>query len=255
LIFENAVRSLVFDLARQTTMGRAFEYRKASKEARWGKMSRIFPKLAKSITMAAKEGGPDPDSNAKLRTAIMNAKAENMPKDNIDKAIKRASGKDLGDITEINYEGKGPHGSLFYVECATENTNRSVTNVRTLFNKNGGEMQNSGSLEFLFDRKSVIEFKPEGANLEELELELMDAGLEEMEVEGDMGLVYGEYTAFGKLTEVFERLGVDVAKASLERVSNNPQQFSEDQLLEIDALVDKLEDDEDVQAVFTNVDR
>ena len=255
LTFENVVRSLVFDLARQTTMGRAFEYRKASKEARWGKMSRIFPKLAKSITMAAKEGGPDPDSNAKLRTAIMNAKAENMPKDNIDKAIKRASGKDLGDITEINYEGKGPHGSLFYVECATENTNRSVTNVRTLFNKNGGEMQNSGSLEFLFDRKSVIEFKPEGANLEELELELMDAGLEEMEVEGDMGLVYGEYTAFGKLTEVFERLGVEVAKASLERVSNNPQQFSENQLLEIDALVDKLEDDEDVQAVFTNVDR
>ena len=178
-----------------------------------------------------------------------------MPKDNIDKAIKRASGKDLGDITEINYEGKGPHGSLFYVECATENTNRSVTNVRTLFNKNGGEMQNSGSLEFLFDRKSVIEFKPEGTNLEELELELMDAGLEEMEVEGDMGLVYGEYTAFGKLTEVFERLGVEVAKASLERVSNNPQQFSEEQLVEIDALVDKLEDDEDVQAVFTNVDR
>ena len=102
--------------------------------------------------MAAKEGGPDPDSNSKLRTAIMNAKAENMPKDNIDKAIKRASGKDVGEITEINYEGKGPHGSLFYVECATENTNRSVTNVRTIFNKNGGEMQNSGSLEFLFDR-------------------------------------------------------------------------------------------------------
>ena len=218
-------------------------------------MSRIFPKLAKSITMAAKEGGPDPDSNSKLRTAIMNAKAENMPKDNIDKAIKRASGKDVGEITEISYEGKGPHGSLFFVECATENTNRSVTNVRTIFNKNGGEMQNSGSLEFLFDRKSVIEFNPTGVELEELELELIDAGLEELEVEGDMGLAYGDFTAFGKMTEVFERLGVEVTKASLERIPNNPQTFTDEQIANIDALVDKLEDDEDVQAVYTNVDR
>ena len=236
-------------------MGRAFEYRKASKEARWGKMSRIFPKLAKSITMAAKEGGPDPDSNSKLRTAIMNAKAENMPKDNIDKAIKRASGKDVGEITEINYEGKGPHGCLIYVECATENTNRSYTNVRTIFNKNGGELVNGGSLEFMFDRKSVIEFNPQGINLEELELELMDADLEEMEVEGDMGLVYGDYTSFGKLTAVMEKHQVEVTKASLERVPNNPQKFSDAQLEEIDSLIDKLEDDEDVQAVFTNVDR
>jgi YebC/PmpR family DNA-binding regulatory protein len=236
-------------------MGRAFEIRRGAKEKRWGKMSRIFPKLAKTITMAAKEGGPDPDSNAPLRTAILNAKAENMPKDNIDKAIKRAAGKDLADINQINYEGKGPHGSLFYVECATENTNRSVTNVRTIFNKNGGEMVNSGALEFMFGRKSVIEFNPEGVNLEEFELELMDAGLEEMEVEGDMGLVYGEYTAFGNLTSVCERLGVEVTKASLERIANNPQQFTEEQLIEVDTLVDKLEDDEDVQAVFTNVDR
>lgn len=205
--------------------------------------------------MAAKEGGPDPDSNASLRTAILNAKAENMPKDNIDKAIKRAAGKDLADINQVNYEGKGPHGSLFYVECATENTNRSVTNVRTIFNKNGGEMVNSGSLEFMFDRKSVIEFNPKGVNLEELELELMDAGLEEMEVEGDMGLVYGEYSSFGKLTETMERQKVEVTKAALERISNNPQPFTEEQLVEIDALVDKLEDDEDVQAVFINVDR
>jgi YebC/PmpR family DNA-binding regulatory protein len=236
-------------------MGRAFEIRRGAKEKRWGKMSRIFPKLAKSITMAAKEGGPDPDSNASLRTAILNAKAENMPKDNIDKAIKRAAGKDLADINQVNYEGKGPHGSLFYVECATENTNRSVTNVRTIFNKNGGEMVNSGSLEFMFDRKSVIEFNPKGVNLEELELELMDAGLEEMEVEGDMGLVYGEYSSFGKLTETMERQKVEVTKAALERISNNPQPFTEEQLVEIDALVDKLEDDEDVQAVFINVDR
>lgn len=204
--------------------------------------------------MAAKEGGPDPDSNASLRTAIINAKAENMPKDNIDKAIKRAAGKDLADISQVNYEGKGPHGSLFYVECATENTNRSVTNVRTIFNKNGGEMVNSGSLEFMFDRKSVIEFNPEGVELEELELDLMDAGLEELEVEGDMGLVYGEYTSFGNLTEVMERHKVEVTKAALERIPNNPQPFTDEQKAEIDALVDKLEDDEDVQAVYTNVE-
>lgn len=236
-------------------MGRAFEIRRGAKEKRWGKMSRIFPKLATTITMAAKAGGPDPDSNAALRTAILNAKAENMPKDNIDKAIKRAAGKDIGDITQINYEGKGPHGCLIFVECATENTNRSFTNVRTAFNKNGGELVNTGSLEFMFDRKSVIEFNPAGVNLEELELELMDAGLEEMEVEGDMGLVYGEYKSFGTLAAVMEKMGIEVTKASLERIPSNPQSFTEEQLVEIDNLVDKLEDDDDVQAVFTNVDR
>ncbi|MEJ6581973.1 MAG: YebC/PmpR family DNA-binding transcriptional regulator [Akkermansiaceae bacterium] len=236
-------------------MGRAFEIRRGAKEKRWGKMSRIFPKLATTITMAAKAGGADPDSNAALRTAILNAKAENMPKDNIDKAIKRAAGKDVGDITQINYEGKGPGGCLIFVECATENTNRSFTNVRTAFNKNGGELVNNGSLEFMFDRKSVIEFNPTGVNLEELELELMDAGLDEMEVEGDMGLVYGEFKSFGTLAAAMEKLGVEVTKASLERIPNNPQPFTEAQLVEIDNLVEILEDDDDVQAVFTNIDR
>ncbi|MGJ8698321.1 MAG: YebC/PmpR family DNA-binding transcriptional regulator [Verrucomicrobiaceae bacterium] len=236
-------------------MGRAFEIRRGAKEKRWGKMSRIFPKLAKSITMAAKAGGADPDSNAALRTAIINAKAENMPKDNIDKAIKRATSKDQADITEINYEAKGPHGALYWVECATDNTNRSFTNVRTIFNKNGGEIVNSGSLDFMFNRKSVIEFNAEGVDLEEVELELIDAGLEEMEAEEGMGLIYGDYKDFGNLTGALEKLGVEVIKASLERLPSNPQQFTEAQLEEIDALVDKLEDDEDVLAVYTNVDR
>ncbi|MGC6427170.1 MAG: YebC/PmpR family DNA-binding transcriptional regulator [Akkermansiaceae bacterium] len=236
-------------------MGRAFEYRKASKEKRWGKMSRIFPKLAKTITMAAKEGGADPDSNAKLRTAILNAKAENMPKDNIDKAIKRATSKDLGDISEISYEGKGPHGSLFWVECATDNTNRSYTNVRTAFNKNGGELVTSGQLDFMFNRKSVIEFNTEGVDLEELELELIDAGLEELEAEGDLGILYGDFKDFGNLTAKLEEMNVEPSKASLERLPTNPQQFSEEQIAEIEILIDKLEDDEDVQAVFTNIDR
>ena len=235
-------------------MGRAFEYRRAAKEKRWDKMSKLFPKLARSITMAVKEGGPDPDSNSKLRTAIQNAKAQNMPKDNIETAIKRAAGKDAADIVEVNYEGKGPHGALFFIECATDNTNRSVTNIRTAFNKAGGALVQTGSLEFLFSRKTVVEFPvTEGMDLEEIELELIDAGLEEMEVNDGTAYVHGNYTDFGRLTQAIEKLEVDNAKATLQRIPTSPQEYSEDQIEEIEALIDKLEDDEDVQGVFTNV--
>ena len=138
-------------------MGRAFEYRKAAKMKRWGNMSKLFPKLGKSITMAAKAGGPDPEMNPQLRLAIQTAKAQNMPKDNIANAIKRASGKDAADISEVNFEGKGPHGALIFVECATDNNTRTVANIRSYFNKAGGELLKNGSLEFMFDRKSVFE--------------------------------------------------------------------------------------------------
>jgi len=165
-------------------MGRAFEYRRASKEARWDKMSKLFPKLGKVITMAAKEGGEDPESNSKLRTAILNAKAQNMPKDNIDKAIKRASGKDATNYDEVTYEVKGPHGVLLFVECATDNNTRTFNQVRTAVNKGGGELLPSGALNFMFNRKAVVEFgTKEGIDLEEVELELIDAGLEELDVE------------------------------------------------------------------------
>lgn len=235
-------------------MGRAFEYRRAAKEKRWDKMSKVFPKLAKTITMAAKEGGPDPDSNAKLRTAIINAKAQNMPKDNIETAIKRASGKDQADIAEVNYEAKGPHGVMLFIETATDNTNRTVTNIRTPINKAGGEMLNTGSLQFLFDRKAVIQFeKAEEQDLEEIELELIDHGLEELEENEGTVFVYGDYTNFGALSQGCEKLGIEIAKASLQRIPNNPQEFSEAQLDEIESLIDKLEDDEDVQAVYTNI--
>ena len=147
-----------------------------------GQMSKVFPKLAKAITVATKEGGPDPEMNAKLRTAIQNAKAENMPKDNIDSAIKRASGKDAADMLEVNFEGKGPHGVLVFVECMTDNNNRTVSNVKSYFSKAGGAFVPSGSLEFMFNRKAVFEFeKGEGMDLEDLELSLIDAGLEELE--------------------------------------------------------------------------
>ena len=217
-------------------------------------MSKVFPKLARTITMAAKGGGSDPDSNSRLRTAILNAKAQNMPKDNIETAIKRAAGKDMAEISEVNYEAKGPHGVMLFIETATDNTNRTISNVRTPINKAGGEILNSGSLQFLFDRKAVIQFeRKEGDDLEEIELELIDHGLEEMEENEGTVFVYGDFTNFGSLSQACEKLGIELSKAGLQRIPNNPQEFSEGQLDEIESLIDKLEDDEDVQAVYTNV--
>lgn len=235
-------------------MGRAFEYRRASKEKRWDKMSRIFPKLGKSITVAAKEGGPDPELNAKLRTAILNAKAQNMPKDNIDAAIKRAAGKDAETFVEVNYEGKGPHGVLVFVECATDNTTRTVANVKSYFNKVGGSIVPTGSLEFMFSRKAVFEFeKSDDINIEELELEMIDAGLEEIDVEEDMIYAYGDYTNFGSLSKAFEEKGIEIKKASLKRIPTTPVEFTEEQLVDIEKLIDRIEEDEDIQAVYTNI--
>lgn len=235
-------------------MGRAFECRRRAKEARWDKMSKVFPKLAKSITLAAKNGGPDPDANAPLRLAINNAKAENLPKDKIDAAIKRASGSDAADIAEANYEGKGPHGSLFYIECATDNTNRSVGNLKTTFNKNGGQLVNSGQLDFMFTRKAVVEFEvTDEINIEEVELELIDCGLEELEVEDGIARAVGDYTEFANLCGGVEKLEIPVKKASLERIPTQPVEMTDAQMEEVEALLEKVEDDDDVQAVFTNI--
>lgn len=235
-------------------MGRAFEYRRAAKEKRWDKMSKLFPKLAKAITVAAKEGGTDPEMNAKLRLAIQNAKTQNMPKDNIEAAIKRADGGDAADYVEITYEGKGPHGVLVFVETATDNPTRTVANVRSYFNKAGGSMVPNGSFEFLFSRKAVFEFPlaPE-MDLETLELELIDAGLEEIEVNDGTVYVYGDYTQFGALNHAFESLGIAIEKASLQRIADNPVTFTEEQLADIEKMLDKIEDDDDVQEVFTNI--
>lgn len=235
-------------------MGRAFECRRRAKESRWATMSKIFPKLAKSITLAAKDGGPDPETNARLRVAIANAKAQNLSRENIDAAIKRAAGKDASEIVEITYEGKGPHGSQFFIEVATDNTNRSVTNIKTIFNKNGGQLLNSGSLDFMFSRKTVIEFPvPEGRNLEELELELIDGGLEELHVDDGVVTVIGDYTAFAQLSQAVADQGIAATKAGLQRLPNQPIELTEEQLVEVEVIVDKLEDDDDVQAVFTNL--
>lgn len=235
-------------------MGRAFEYRRAAKEKRWDKMSKIFPKLGKAITMAAKEGGIDPSTNAKLRTAIQNAKSENMPKDNIEAAIKRSAQKDIASFTEVNYEGKGPHGVLVFVECASDNPTRTVANVKSYFNKAGGAVVPNGSMEFMFSRKSIFEInKTEDLDPEMLELELIDAGCEEIDIEENSIVVYGDYTAFGTLSKALEDKNLEVQKSSLKRIPTSPVDFSEEQLIDIEKMLDKIEDDDDIQQVFTNI--
>lgn len=235
-------------------MGRAFEYRRASKEARWDKMSKLFPKLAKAIQVAAKEGGSDPEMNPKLRTAIATAKANNMPKDNIDAAIKRALGKDSAEIKSIHYEGKAPHGALVIVECMTDNPTRTVANVKAIFAKNGGEVLQNGALGFMFSRKSVFHLEKFSGDLEELELDLIDFGLENLEQNDDELVISGDYTAFKELSDGVVAKNLVLKKAGLEYVSNEPKAFSEEQILDIEKLLDKLEEDDDVQSVWTNVE-
>lgn len=235
-------------------MGRAFEYRKASKLKRWGAMSKLFPKLGKIITMAAKEGGIDPDMNARLRTAIINAKAENMPKDNIEAAIKRATSKDTASMLEVSFEGKAPHGVQLFIECMTDNNTRTVANVKNILTKHGGEMLTKGSLEFMFDRKAIFEFPlKDGMDIEELELELIDAGLEEIESEEDVVIVTADYKSFGAINSALESMGIEITKANLERMATSPITLTPEEQADIDKILDKLEDDEDVQKIFTNI--
>jgi len=245
-------------------MGRAFEYRKAAKMKRWGTMSRVFPKLGKIITMAAKDGGQDPDMNPKLRTAILNAKAQNMPKDNIEAAIKRATAKDSADIKEILYDVKVAHGVQMIIECASDNNTRTVANVKAILSRNGGEMLTTGSLNFMFTKKCVFVFdKTEDMDIEELELDLIDFGLEEIEEDvepqevGDdkqIIRIFGDFTSFGELTKALEDKDIEVKKATIEHIANTHIELAEKDLEEVESLIDKLEDDEDVQNIYTNIE-
>lgn len=242
-------------------MGRAFEYRRAAKEARWGKMSRIFPKLGKAITVAAKEGGSDPDMNPKLRLAIATAKAQNMPKNNIDAAIKRASGKDGDDIKTIHYDGRGPYGTMLIIECATDNNTRTVANIKSILSKNGGEFLPTGSLSYMFEHRAVFEVKiPKNANIEDIELELIDYGMIGAEIneadeddEENTLIIYGEYDSFGELNDGIEKLGLEAISGNLKYIATNKLEFSDEELVDIEKLIDKLEDDDDVQTVYTNI--
>ncbi|MBK7771633.1 MAG: YebC/PmpR family DNA-binding transcriptional regulator [bacterium] len=233
-------------------MGRAFEYRRAAKERRWDKMSKLFP--AGEVHHRGRQERRDGSGDERaLRTAILNAKAQNMPRDNIEAAISAPPVRDAADIIGINYEGKGPHGVLVFVECATDNTQRTVANIRSYFNKVGGQLLPNGSLEFAFDRK-VAEFaKPEGMALEELELALIDGGLQELAENEGTVYVYGDYSDFGSLAQAIEAQNIEVTKAGLQRIPQNPQEFSEAELADIEKLLDRIEDDEDTQAVYTNI--
>ena len=236
-------------------MGRAFEYRKASKLKRWGNMSRVFPKLQKAITIAAKNGVPDPDMNPALRSAINTAKAQNLPKDNIEAAIKRATAKDAANLDEINYEGKWHHGVLIFVETATDNGTRTVANIKSIFNKAGGQVVPNGSLEFMFSRKAVFELKDaSNISVEELEMELIDSGLEELKVEDDGSvIVYADYTDFGNISKKLEELAIEYEKGSLQRIPPSPSEITDEQMEQLSILLDKLEDDDDVQNIYTNL--
>ncbi len=218
-------------------------------------MSKIFPKLGKAITMAAKNGGQDPEANAPLRVAIQNAKAANLSKENIENAIKRAEGKDASDLTEVTYEAKGPHGTLYVIECATDNTNRSIGNLKVILGKNGGEIAPSGSLNFMFDRKTVIQLRTsEDQDLDELEFELIDSGLEELTKDDDGTVtLLGDYTSFNSLTSALESRNIETIKSGLEHLPTQPIELTDEQMTEIEDLLDKIEEDDDVQAVYTNL--
>lgn len=234
-------------------MGRAFEYRKARKLKRWGNMSRTFTRIGKEITIAVKAGGPDPDMNPRLRVLMQNAKAANMPKDTVERAIKKATEKDAGDYKEIVYEGYGPHGIAIVVETATDNNQRTVANVRSYFNKHGGSLGTQGSLSFLFDHKSVFHVKPDPAtSREDFELNLMDFEAE-LEAEDDEWLIYGAFDQFANIQKFLEENGAEIVSAEFERIPNDYKEVTPEQREAIEKLLEKFEDDEDVQNVFHNM--
>ncbi len=233
-------------------MGRAFEFRKARKMKRWGKMAVTFTRIGKEISIAVKEGGPDPENNSRLRMAIKNAKSENMPKDRIDAAIKKASDKDSSNYEEILYEGKGPFGLSLMIETATDNINRTVANIRAIFNRNNGELGTSGSQEFNFDRKCIFKINLKENDIEELELELIDFGLEEIEQIEDETLIYTAFTDFGNMQKGLEELDIEIVSVDIERIPHHTITLNDAQKDEVNLLIEKLEEDEDVQNVFHN---
>lgn len=235
-------------------MGRAFEYRKATKLKRWGNMARVFTKLGKQITIAAKEGGPDPDTNPRLRMLMQQVKKENMPKENVERAIKKATSKDESDYKEINYEGYGPFGIAIFVETATDNTNRTVANVRSYFSKYGGSLGTSGSLEFMFEHKCVFHIAPkDGVSLEDLELELIDYGVEEVEQDEDEIIIYGDFKSNSEIQKYLEDNGFEINSAEFVRIPNDQKELDAEQQAQIQKILDKLDEDDDVQNVFHNM--
>ena len=233
-------------------MGRAFEFRKARKMKRWSAMAKTFTRIGKDIVMAVKEGGASPETNSKLRAVIQNAKAANMPKDNIERAIKRASDKSTGDFKEIIFEGYGPYGIAIIVETASDNNNRTVANIRSYFNKYGGNLGTAGSVEFMFDRVCSFKINTE-IDLEELELNLIDFGVEEVLKEEEYVLVYSSFENYGQIQRELENQGINIISSEFERIPKQFKNLDDEKKEEVNILIENIEKDDDVQNVFHNM--
>ena len=234
-------------------MGRAFEFRKARKMKRWSAMSKAFTRIGKDIVIAVKEGGPDPNSNSKLRAVIQNAKSVNMPKDNIDRAIKRASDKSLGNYKEILFEGYAPYGVAILVETATDNNTRTVANIRSYFNKCNGNLGTSGSVIFMFDHTCNFRIEKQSIDIENLEFDLIDFGVEEVFEDEDGILIYGPFDSFGEIQKALESKEIQIISSGFDRIPNNLKNVNEEERSEIEKLLEKIENDDDVQNVFHNM--
>jgi YebC/PmpR family DNA-binding regulatory protein len=236
-------------------MGRAFEYRKARKMKRWASMSKAFTRISKEIIMAVKEGGPSPDANYRLKALIQNAKAVNMPKDNVERAIKKATSKDQADIKVLIYEGYAPHGIAVLIETATDNPTRTVANIRSYFNKCNGSLGVSGSVEFMFDHKCHFKIPGAGIDVEEFELEMIDYGVEEIfaEEEDQTVMLYAAFGDYGSIQKALEERGLEIISSGFERIPMDTKHLSDEQQEDVDKLLEKIEEDDDVQAVFHNM--
>ena len=231
-------------------MGRAFEFRKVRKMKRWSKMAKTFTKIGKDIVIAVKEGGSDPETNARLRAVMQNAKTANMPKENVERAIKKATEKDTSDYKEILFEGYGPYGIAILIETATDNNNRTVASMRNYFTHNGGNMGTSGSVEFMFEKNCHFSIPKGELDVEELEFELIDHGAEDVFEEDENIMIYGSFENFGSLQKELENKGYEILSSGYDRIRNNTTKLTEEQEAEVEKLLEKFEDDEDVQSVY-----
>jgi YebC/PmpR family DNA-binding regulatory protein len=231
-------------------MGRAFEFRKARKMKRWSAMAKTFTRIGKDIVIAVKEGGPNPEANARLRAVMQNAKAANMPKENIERAIKKASDKDTANYKEVLFEGYAPHGIALLIETATDNNNRTVANIRSYFNKCNGTMGNQGSVEFMFDHTCNFRIANAGQDIEELELEMIDFGVEEIFADEDGILLYAPFNCFGALQKELENRGFDILSSGFERIPQVTKELTEAQVADVEKLLEKIEEDDDVMNVY-----
>ncbi|RZP08591.1 MAG: YebC/PmpR family DNA-binding transcriptional regulator [Flavobacteriales bacterium] len=234
-------------------MGRAFEFRKARKMKRWSAMAKTFTRIGKDIVMAVKDGGSSIETNSKLRAVIQNAKAANMPKDNIERAIKRASDKSTGNFKEILFEGYGPFGIAIIVETASDNNNRTVANIRSYFNKYGGNLSTAGSVEFMFDRVCNFKIKTE-IDLEELELNFIDFGVDEVikDEDGEV-ILYSSFENYGSIQKELENQGIEIISSEFERIPKQMKELSDNKKEEVNILIEKIEEDDDIQNVFHNM--